>query len=56
MSLTYALDKSSPDFWSLSVQSNSDGSVVNRARPKALCCLTDILNGLSMILSQKKAT
>lgn len=56
MYLTYTLDKSSPDFWSLGVQSNSNGSVVNRARPKALCCLTDILNGLSMILSQEKAT
>lgn len=47
---THALDESGPDFWSLSVQSDGHWSVVNRSRPKTLGCITDILDGLSMVL------
>lgn len=47
---THALDKSGPDFWSLGVQSDSHGSVVDCAGPKALSCLTHVLDGLGMVL------
>ena len=47
---THALDKSSPDFWSLGVQSDGHWFVVYSARPKALSCITDILDRLSMVL------
>lgn len=47
---THALDKSGSDFWSLGVQSNGHWSVFSRSRSKALSCITDILDGLGMIL------
>lgn len=50
MARTHALDKSGPDFWSLGVQSDGNWSVLNRSLPEALSCLTDILDGLSMVL------
>lgn len=48
--LTHALDKSSPDFWSLGVQSDGHRSVVYGSSAEALSCLTDIPDGLSVIL------
>lgn len=47
---TYTLYQSSSDFWSLGVQSDGDWSVFKSSRTKALSCLTDILDGLSMVL------
>lgn len=48
--MTHALDESSPDFWSLGVQSDGHRSVLQRSWHKALSCLTDILDGLSVVL------
>lgn len=50
LTTTHSLDESGPDFWSLSVQSDGHWSVVNRSRSKTLSCLTDIFDGLSMVL------
>lgn len=50
LTTTHALDESGPDFWSLSVQSDGHWSVVSRPRPKTLGSLTDIFDGLSMVL------
>ena len=52
MARTYALDQTGPDFWSLGVQSDGHGPVVKRSLPKALGGLTDILDGLSMVLKK----
>lgn len=52
MARTHALDKSGPDFWSLGVQSDGNWPVLIRSLPKALSCLADILDGLSMVLHE----
>lgn len=50
LSRTHSLDKSSPDFWSLGVQSDGQWPVVKGARPEALGRRAHILDGLSMVL------
>lgn len=50
---TYALDEPSSDFWSFGIQGDGHRSVFHRSRPKTLCCLTDILDGLSVVLLEE---
>jgi len=51
---TYALNKSSPDLRAFSIQGNGHRSVLNATRSKTLSGFTDILDGFSMVLHEKK--
>ena len=53
---TYASDESSPDLGTLCVQGDANGSVVDAARTKALRCLADVLDGLTMVLYNRKCS
>lgn len=50
---TYSLDEPGPDFWSLGIQGNGHRPVVHGSRAEALGGLADILDGLSVVLSER---
>lgn len=51
---TYALNKSGPDLRAFGIQGNGHRFVLNATSSKTLNGFTDILDGFSMVLHEKK--